>query len=84
MITTTFKDGFLYMVGRYTVIPGNRNCEWSAVSTDYTVKPGIENCCIKKKKKIINTGIQYTVALSIGFFFFGKVDAIRSLHCFQL
>ena len=51
MITTTFKDGFLYMVGRYTVLPGNENCEWSAVSTDYTVKPGIENCKKKKKKK---------------------------------
>ncbi len=41
---------FLYTVGRYTVLPGGRNCDRSAVSTDYTAKPGIENCYSIKNK----------------------------------
>jgi hypothetical protein len=52
------------MVGRYTVLPGNKNCERSAVSTDYTVKPGIENCKKKEKKGGGHKQKrQYTVAL---------------------
>jgi hypothetical protein len=72
MITTTFNDGVLYMVGRYTVIPGSRNCERSAVSTDYTVKPGIGNCYIIK---IIKTGLitLFSTIRNIGFVKYGFV-----------
>jgi hypothetical protein len=79
MITTTFNDGVLYMVGRYTVMPGSRNCERSAVSTDYTVKPGIENCYIIKNHKNgppVHCSTEHRDL-------FEKVDNIRSLHCFN-